>query len=114
MSMPKAIKEVYTFKGIPPDKSLDINIYVDKADAVYYIGIEDTPQSPKNIDFYILFITSIMMNKYDIKPENIFVFQWFNKYKNRGIEIIEFEWDGEIPGNPSFKKFCEYKDNPFI
>ena len=90
------------------------HVYLLKAASVHYFGFEEIGGG-KNVTDCIEQISQDMVIKYKCSEYNTFFFKWFPRYQNRGIEQIEFIWDGPFPVSVSkIRKFCEYKNNPFF
>jgi hypothetical protein len=111
--MGKSTKERHEFKSPDYDGVSACNIYLLKEDNVHYFGIEDIGEGI-SISRSIAEISKFLVKKYKSEIDNSFFLQWYKRYPNRGVEIVEFKWKGNIPNTPSVKKFCESHENPFL
>lgn len=107
-------KHRYEFKFHPGGPVQNCNIYVLGVDSVHYIGFEDTGEG--DISRYILnLVRHCISEKYPkISIDNFFFFQWFLLDKERGVEQLEFKWDGRIPSSPKIRRYCRWTENPFF
>ncbi len=121
--MEKTWTENFTFTSLKSKKTLTFKVYVIKAASVYYFGFEepekywfeDSAQETKPVYDSIEQICQDITIKYKTRPYNYFFFYWHKLHKNRGVEQIEFAWEGPFPTRLlSTNKFCDYSKNPFL
>ena len=106
-------KEKYESLSLHNGDDIECEVYVMKAASVYYIGFEDTGKGDVTIN--IGQMVQDMTIKYKTTKDNYFFFKWYPRYPNRGVEQIEFMWEGPFPNTVTkTSKFCDYKNNPFF
>lgn len=112
--MQKNWTEFYDFTSIKTGEIISAKIYIMKAASIYYFGFEESKKESIIYDC-LEQLCQDMTLKYKSRPDNYFFFFWDPKYKNRGVEQIELEWEGPILSKSmDIHKFCEYSRNPFF
>jgi len=101
---------IHTYKGfgVHPSKC---RVYIKDVGTTTWIGFEDIGEGTSVTNASEELASEIVQYEM-LNPANCKFFEWYSQYDGR-VDEVQYRWNGPEADQPTWKHFCDAKDNPF-